>query len=536
MDKINPYLTLIFLTLLVFVAGCTAAPSPTESMQVSLIVDGNRRSWAYDDPITVGEFLDEVGVELAELDDITPPLFTQIADGMLITIVRVEIEDFCEERPIPYQTQRVQNESLEPGQEVIFEPGNPGEERICYRVQVRDDVRQDAVPAGQPTVLTEPQNEIIHVGPTRNLDPVDIDGTLAYVSSNNAWIMQRDSGARRRLTGSGDVDTVGPFSLSPDGNMLLFTRFVDDEDDVFNELWIIPDVGAIDPQPIKLRPTNVLYADWVPGSPNTISYSRGEPRDTNPGWRALNDLWQIQIDPTSGNEINIDNILEEAPNRGGPYSWWGRKYVWSPDGTQLVWIHADAVGMVDLEAGDLNPPIITYDEFTPRSNWSWRATVSWSPDSSLIATTTHGPPIQDEDPTQSPVFNVTMASTDGDFQADLVEQAGIWSVPKFSPLLPESELFSRGYIAYMAAREPLNSVGNAAEYDLYVADRDGSNAQRVFPPDGQRGLTSRDYDWGPDGDEIVVVYQGNLWLVYVDAAIARQLTLDGNASNPVWSR
>lgn len=129
MDKINPYLTLIFLTLLVFVAGCTAAPSPTESMQVSLIVDGNRRSWAYDDPITVGEFLDEVGVELAELDDITPPLFTQIADGMLITIVRVEIEDFCEERPIPYQTQRVQNESLEPGQEVIFEPGNPGDRK-----------------------------------------------------------------------------------------------------------------------------------------------------------------------------------------------------------------------------------------------------------------------------------------------------------------------------------------------------------------------------------------------------------------------
>jgi hypothetical protein len=48
-------------------------------------------------------------------------------------------------------------------------------------------------------------------------------------------------------------------------------------------------------------------------------------------------------------------------------------------------------------------------------------------------------------------------------------------------------------------------------------------------------LLSRDYAWSPDGRQICVVYQGNLWIVDVESAVARQITLDGNASRPVWT-
>jgi Tol biopolymer transport system component len=111
-------------------------------------------------------------------------------------------------------------------------------------------------------------------------------------------------------------------------------------------------------------------------------------------------------------------------------------------------------------------------------------------------------------------------------------------VPQFSPQLPSDGQFAKGHIAYMVARQPLNSVGS--EYDLYVADQDGSNARRLFPDANRAGITSPknaispQYVWSPDGTQIVVVYQGNLWLVDVETGAALQLTLDGNASYPVW--
>jgi Tol biopolymer transport system component len=49
-------------------------------------------------------------------------------------------------------------------------------------------------------------------------------------------------------------------------------------------------------------------------------------------------------------------------------------------------------------------------------------------------------------------------------------------------------------------------------------------------------LTSREFAWSPDGQAIAFTYQGSLWLVDVSTAEASQLTLDGGASRPVWSR
>jgi hypothetical protein len=86
----------------------------------------------------------------------------------------------------------------------------------------------------------------------------------------------------------------------------------------------------------------------------------------------------------------------------------------------------------------------------------------------------------------------------------------------------------------------VNSV--YGEYDLFVADRDGSNAHIIFPSDGQPGITWEDvgltpqtYAWSPDARQIAVIYQGNLWVVDVVSLVAHQLTFDGRSQNPVWT-
>jgi hypothetical protein len=242
----------------------------------------------------------------------------------------------------------------------------------------------------------------------------------------------------------------------------------------------------------------------------------------------------MTLDLQTGEEIDLDPLIEESPGRGGPFSWWGRGYAWSPDGAQLAWIHADAVGTVNLETGELNSPLTQYEVFSPRSDWSWRSTVSWSPDSAFLATVVHGAPIGSESPERSPVFDIALLDAQGAFAATLVERSGIWALPKFSPVIQSSEQGATMSLAYLKARQPLVSVSDSAEYDLILADSDGSNARILFAEEGQRGLTQREFAWSPDGNQIVLVYQGNLWIVDVLSGVASQITLDGGASRPVW--
>jgi Tol biopolymer transport system component len=136
---------------------------------------------------------------------------------------------------------------------------------------------------------------------------------------------------------------------------------------------------------------------------------------------------------------------------------------------------------------------------------------------------------------------VVIADITGRFNAEVVNGAGMWTAPRFSPKrsTPDSQ-FEYGYLAYLRSRDPYNSMNG--EYDLVVADRDGSNARVIFPPSNQpgittqiTGLTTEDFTWSPDGRQIAVIYQGNLWMVDVETNVTHQLTFDGQSKFPVWA-
>jgi len=516
---------LLFSLCLYLLAGCVAEEQ--SSLIVSLVVDGQERAYPQSSPITVGDFLGQVQVELGTLDDVTPPIYTQISDGMRVTVVRVSETEDCSTHDIAYQERRVPNEGLPAGEERVVQAGQSGVEETCFRVMIRDGVRQEPIPI-RSTIITAPVDAVISFGPTGELDPVQIGGTLAYISNGNVWIIRGSSIDKRPLTTTGDVDNR-VFSLTEDGRQLLFSR-ESTEETAFNRLWLINDTTGIG-DAIPLVPENVISADWVPGDPNTISYSTGEKTGEAPGWRANNDLWTMRLDTTSGDSLNARSLV--AASSTGLYSWWGTTYEWSPDGDQLAWVRADSLGLIDLSSGVFNQ-LLSYPVFNTRQPWSWRATVSWSPDSSLILTTVHGLPIGSESAETSPAFHVAVTDSTGAFNADIVQNAGIWSKPQYSPLLGAGE----GYIAYLRARDLSNSISGSAEYDLVVADRDGSNARVLYPERGQAGLTADSpfFTWSPDGRQIAFIYGGNLWVVDVESGIANQLTLDRGASRPVWTR
>lgn len=526
---------IIISLIIVFVSACQPE-AEEDTLIVSLIADGRERTFGYTTQVTVEEFLSDAEIELGTNDRLSHPPFTQIANGMTITVRRVTETQECQQETIPFERRLVPNEGIPSGQEQLAQSGQNGLQEVCYRIIFEDGSEAERIANSQPTVLSEPIAEIVYIGPSNEVEPVPIVGTLAYINNGNGWVIKGNTTAKRPVTTTGNLDSL-VFDLKDDGTSIIYTTEVADTDDFFNEMWLISTLE--DSNPIQLTPTDVLYAEWRPPSGNNIAYSTGEARQTTPPWRALNNLWLMEIDTNSGRALDIDEIIAESS--GGFYGWWGTDFKWSPQGDKMAWVRADGMGIVDFQENEL-ASLVEYAVFNTSQVWAWLSSLSWSWDNNLIASTIHGAPLGNEPAETSPVFNLAITRSDGSLSSNVINAAGMWSSPKFSPeiSLPNSE-FPTGHIAYLQSREPYNSING--EYNLVVADRDGSNPRVIFPHPEQSGiktsdfgLSATDFAWSPDGRLIATIYQGNLWIVDVQSAVSFQVTFDGGSTNPVWTR
>ena len=75
---------------------------------------------------------------------------------------------------------------------------------------------------------------------------------------------------------------------------------------------------------------------------------------------------------------------------------------------------------------------------------------------------------------------------------------------------------------------------------MVVMDRDGSNRRNVFPPSDSPGIEPQIPIWTPaplDGQVgafLLLIYQGNLWLVDSGNSQAYQVTGDGLVTRIDW--
>ena len=511
-----------FLLLLLSLAAC----APDSGRSVTLVADGGTRTLATE-AFTVRDLLAEAGVTLDEDDRVVPVEPTFVEDGMTVRVIRVEVRTETEQRDIPFERQTVRDASIPVGETRLLEPGVVGVEELTYRVTIEDGTEIERRLVRQVT-LQEPRAELVLTGVQAELKPVPITGTVAYVANHNVWVMQTTSPNQRRLTHAGDLDGR-VFSLSPDGSHLLFSRVATEtgESAPLNALWMI-ETAAADADPIRLEAESVLWADWAPecqsaptGSGCRIAYSTGLPAEGNPGWQAENDLWVARPRARDGQLLGQRRIVE--PGSGGSYGWWGTTYAWSPDGQSLAYARAEEVGLVRAYSGAETllahfPPYRTY------APWVWTPTVSWSSEGRFIAAALHGPSPAGGAPEDSPVFDVWALAADGTITAELASEAGMWAAPVYAP--------EGDYVAFGHARSPY--VSQTSGYDLYVMDRDGSDRQLLFPPQDEIGLEYPEIAWGPGGDRLIVVYQGNLYLILVEEGTVHQLTVEGGVTTVRW--
>jgi Tol biopolymer transport system component len=215
----------------------------------------------------------------------------------------------------------------------------------------------------------------------------------------------------------------------------------------------------------------------------------------------------------------------------GAYSWWGSHYAWSPDGRKIAYARPDQVGWVEVGSGR-SFPLATYPPQAPTGgalgDQVWVPEPSWSPDSQFVALTVHG-----EEPgrpaDESRVFQVWALDLDHTVRARLTRSVGMWSTPRWSPALD-----GESAIAYAVANTPSNSY--ESRYALKVMDRDGSNKRALFPAEDEAGMSVPfDYHWSPDGQRLVILYLGDLYLLDAADGKAQQVTGDGQSTRIDWA-
>jgi len=515
------------LLLALLLAACAAPPLRTElpEIEITLIADGEARALSVPAGSSVGDAIQAAGVSLGALDRAEPPLAARIEEDDTVTLVRVREEIELGQAELPFITRTLQNDSLPAGKRRILQQGANGSEEITYRLLYEDGelvsrTRLSAV------VVAEPVEEIIMVGSQAPFSALSIPGRLALLAGGNAWLIEGATTSRTPLATTGDLDGR-IFSLSPEGDWLLFTRAAEDDENI-NSLWALY-LDAEDKVLVDTKVANVVHsASWVPGPTDQVAFSTVQPGLNPPGWQADNNLSFLNV--TTAGDVTPPR-LGLPKQTDGFYAWWGSAFTLSPDGEWIGYTRPNDLGVVDIDADEL-VPLLELIPFQTGSDWAWMPAFAWAPDSRLIYSVAHAELPGLENQERSPRFDLVAVSPEGGAPLTLAEDVGMFSIPAPSPLTGGDYT-----LAYLRAYTPAQS--DISGYQLVVADRDGSNARQLFPPAGAVGLQPQRVAWSPRPDDngelwIALIYQGNLWLVNAASGEARQISNDGLATSLDW--
>lgn len=525
------FIALIFS--MIWLGGCNTPVATQEFVSVALIADNKEIEITLPIGSTVQNALDQAEITLEYLDKVEPPTFTVLSEGQSIVVTRVREEFIVEEQVIPFERRVLQTESLPDRQTLLAQSGVNGTREITYRIVYENGVEVSRYPVRE-TVVKEAIPEIVMVGIQTPYIPINIPGRIAYLLGGNAWIMDQNTGNRRPVVVTGDLDGH-IFSLTKDGSRLLFTRRGEAED-VINTLW----VADLATDPVKLydlKVQNVIhFAAWLPDDTNDkVAFSTVEPRPTAPGWQANNDLNVINF--SSSGWVSRWKVYVDA-NSGGVYGWWGTDYLIGATAEQVAYARPDGVGFVNMQDGSFSS-LMDVVPVQTGGDWAWVPGISWSPDGKTIFTVDHVAPPGSSQPEDSPQFDLTAILLATGTQIPVVPQVGMFAYPVASPALNSPDGESEYWVAYLQAVFPNQS--NSSPYRLAVIDRDGSNRRNLFPPEGEPGIEPQKVAWSPEVLPetgklyLAVIHEGNLWLVDSSGVEpARQVTGDGLVTRVDW--
>ncbi|MFF4368551.1 ubiquitin-like domain-containing protein [Streptomyces sp. NPDC001594] len=129
---------------------------------VTFMADGRERT-IRTNAATVQEALDQAGITLRGEDTTSVPPNSFPRDGQTVTVLRITGTREVREERIPYTTERVEDDTLFAGTEVVERAGRPGARRVTYGLRTVNGVRQPARKIAEE-VVREPVSQLVKVG------------------------------------------------------------------------------------------------------------------------------------------------------------------------------------------------------------------------------------------------------------------------------------------------------------------------------------------------------------------------------------
>lgn len=109
---------------------------------------------------TVEDVLKKFQVELDEDDRVEPEAKTKVAEGMEITVRRVEVKEEVKTEEVPFETQYQDTDSLYEGETQVKTQGVAGEKKVTYQVTFVDG-EEESREAASEKVTKEPVAEVV---------------------------------------------------------------------------------------------------------------------------------------------------------------------------------------------------------------------------------------------------------------------------------------------------------------------------------------------------------------------------------------
>ncbi|MET9886596.1 ubiquitin-like domain-containing protein [Streptomyces sp. NPDC006430] len=184
-----------------YLSAPRAAPVPRTGLtlavrterSITFMADG-RESTIRTNAATVQEALAQAGIALHGQDTTSVPPTSFPRDGQTVTVLRVTGTREVHEERIPYEVERVEDDGLFAGTEVVERVGRPGARRATYVLRTVNGVRQKPRRVAEETVR-EPVNQLVKVG-TKPL-PASVAGADGL---DWAALAQCESGGRPSAT------------------------------------------------------------------------------------------------------------------------------------------------------------------------------------------------------------------------------------------------------------------------------------------------------------------------------------------------
>ena len=535
--RLYHFLWIGLLASLILLSGtaCSSPPQTPEPAELSIQIEVDSEVVTLTVPAgsTVEEVLTAAGITLSGKDRTEPAQVISLGEDSRVRVIRVEERIETEQVIIPFDVIRQPTETMPAGQEKLLQAGKNGLMEIVS-VRLFENGEEISLNEISSLVIEEKVDEIILIGVQSTIAPLSLPSPLVYLSNGNAWLMDRSTANRYLIVPTGDLDGR-VFSLSDEGNWLLFTR-TDEDEDLINSLWTV-NISSPEDTLIDLGIDNVIhYAEWFPGSEEKFAFSTVEPRLAAPGWQANNDLI-IRIFSENG-WTSLVNTLQET-NYGGVYGWWGTDFKFFPEGDLAAFASPDQIGIIPYEEPE-KQIFLDMVPYQTQGDWAWMPGLDIGPMGNIIYSVNHAPQEGSLASEDSPVFDLIAIPLTGGGVRTLVKDVGMFAYPKASPIQAKSTGEASFQVAYLQAIFPEQSA--TSNYRVVLMDRDGSNQRIIFPAEDKPGITpSRGWGaWSPvpsvasESYPLAVIYEGNIWILNPDTNAAWQVTGDGGVQRLEW--